>query len=200
MLADKEVDVALNNYLNSAKKTIESLVTNKALRTNLKNSVDLCVGSLKLGGKIMLMGNGGSAADAQHIAGELVSRFMFDRPGLSSIALTTDTSILTAVGNDYGYKEVFARQVSALGRKGDILIGYSTSGTSSNILAGFDAAKKIGVSCIGFTGMKAGKMEDLCDEILKVPSVSTPHIQECHIILGHALCAMIECIMFDEGN
>lgn len=200
MLASKEVDGAISAYLISAKKFIDGLVDNEAVKISLKNSVDLCVGALKSGGKIMLMGNGGSAADAQHIAGELVSRFMFDRPGLSSIALTTDTSILTAVGNDYGYEKLFSRQVSALGRNGDILIGYSTSGTSPNILAGFNAAKEIGVSCIGFTGLKTGKMEGLCDEILRVPSVSTPHIQEGHLVLGHALCATIERIMFDEAK
>ena len=198
MLASKEVDAAISNYLIEARESIDGLVTDESVKISLKNSVDLCVRALKTGGKIMLMGNGGSAADAQHIAGELVSRFMFDRPGLSSIALTTDTSILTAVGNDYGYEQIFARQVSALGRDGDVLIGYSTSGTSPNILAGFNAAKGIGVSCVGLTGMKTGKMEDLCDEILRVPSVSTPHIQEGHLILGHALCAMIERIMFDE--
>ena len=200
MLASKEVDGAIGSYLIEAKKSIDGLVNDEAVKISLANSVKLCVRGLKADGKIMLMGNGGSAADAQHIAGELVSRFMFDRPGLSSIALTTDTSILTAVGNDYGFEQLFSRQVSTLGRSGDILIGYSTSGTSPNILAGFNTAREIGISCIGFTGMKTGKMEGLCHELIRVPSVSTPHIQEGHLILGHALCATIERIMFDEAE
>ena len=147
-------------------------------------------------GKILLAGNGGSAADAQHIAGEFVSRFAFDRPGLPAIALTTDTSIITAIGNDYGYEKLFTRQIQALGRKGDIFIGYSTSGKSPNILRAFEEAKSRGLVCVGFTGSRGGPMQDICDYLLEVPSIDTPKIQEGHLVLGHILCGLIESAIF----
>jgi D-sedoheptulose 7-phosphate isomerase len=156
----------------------------------------LSVEALRAGGKILLCGNGGSAADAQHWAGELVSRFYYDRPGLPAIALTTDTSILTAIGNDYGYERVFARQVEALGRKGDVLYGISTSGNSPNVVAALEAARAQGLVTIGFTGQGGGKMLALCDICIRIPSDSTPRIQEGHEVLGHAICGMIEAAMF----
>jgi D-sedoheptulose 7-phosphate isomerase len=151
---------------------------------------------LQQGGKILLAGNGGSAADAQHIAGEFVSRFAFDRPGLPAIALTTDTSIITAIGNDYGYEKLFARQVQANGNKGDVFIGYSTSGTSPNILRAFEEARKQGLVCIGLTGDRGGPMLELCDYLLEVPSNDTPKIQEGHLVLGHILCGLVENAIF----
>lgn len=155
-----------------------------------------CVKTLRGGNKILIAGNGGSAADAQHIAGELVSRFAFDRPGLPAIALTTDTSILTAIGNDYGYEKVFARQVQALGRAGDVFIGISTSGKSPNILLALKEAKALGLVCAGFTGQNAGPMNELCAHLLATPSTKTPAIQEGHITLAHILCGLIEKTMF----
>ena len=146
----------------------------------------------------MLAGNGGSAADAQHIAGELVSRFEFDRPGLPAIALTTDTSILTAIGNDYGYHRLFARQIEALGNKGDIFIAYSTSGNSENICEALGVAKEREIITVGMTGNKGGKMNILCDFLIEIPSSSTPKIQEGHLVIGHIICGLIEDELFGK--
>ncbi len=158
-----------------------------------------CVRSLQAGGKVLLAGNGGSAADAQHIAGELVSRFAFDRPGLPAVALTTDSSILTAIGNDYGYEKLFSRQVQAQGKPGDVFIGYSTSGKSPNILNAFETARQSGLVTVGLAGNRGGPMESLCDHLLAVPSASTPKIQEGHLVLGHILCGIIEQEIFGEA-
>ena len=148
--------------------------------------------ALKSGGKILLCGNGGSAADAQHIAGELLSRYEFDRAPLAAVALTTDTSVLTAIGNDYGYEQLFERQVQGLGRKGDVLLALSTSGRSPNILRALDAAKKNGLVTIGFTGAKGGDMAARCDFMLHAPSDKTPVIQQIHITAAHVICGLIE--------
>lgn len=166
-----------------------------ALHADISRAVALCVASLRGGGKIMFAGNGGSAADAQHWAGELVSRFYYDRPGLAAVALTTDSSILTAIGNDYGYDYTFARQVEALGRKGDVLVAISTSGNSANILRAADAARARGVSVVGFTGKAGGKLAPLADPCFRVPSDETPRIQEGHEFIGHLLCALVEAEM-----
>lgn len=151
-----------------------------------------CRQSLKDGHKILLCGNGGSAADSQHIAAEFVGRFVKERQGLPAIAFTTDTSILTAVGNDYGYDEVFRRQVEALGREGDVLIGISTSGNSTNVVKAFEQAKKQGVTTIAFTGPKVSKMSRLADITLQVPAAVTARVQECHIMVGHMICEYID--------
>lgn len=158
--------------------------------------VDACVTALRGGRKILFCGNGGSAADAQHWAGELVSRFNYDRPGLAAIALTTDSSILTAIGNDYGYDRVFARQIEALGHAGDVLFAISTSGNSPNVVAGLEAARARGIVSVGFTGRAGGRMLHACDMCIRIPSDSTPRIQEGHEVLGHAICAMIEAAIF----
>jgi D-sedoheptulose 7-phosphate isomerase len=158
------------------------------------------VTALRGGHKLLFAGNGGSAADAQHWAGELVSRFYYDRPGLPAIALTTDTSILTAIGNDYGYDYVFARQVEALGQEGDVLLAISTSGNSRNIVRAIEAAREKQMKVIGFTGQAGGQMADLCDLCFRVPSSETPRIQEGHEALGHLLCALIEAEMFPRGD
>ena len=147
---------------------------------------------LARGGKILLCGNGGSAADAQHIAGELLSRYEFDRAPLAVVALTTDTSVLTAIGNDYGYEQVFERQVQGLGKKGDALVALSTSGRSPNVLRAIDAAKKAGLVTIGFTGQKGGDMAARCDLVLRAPSDQTPVIQQIHITAAHVICGLIE--------
>ncbi|MCC2656286.1 MAG: phosphoheptose isomerase [Panacagrimonas sp.] len=153
--------------------------------------------ALRAGNKVMLAGNGGSAADSQHIAAEFVSRFEFDRPGLPSIALTTDTSMLTAIGNDYGYEHVFSRQVQANGRAGDVFIGISTSGNSKNVMLAVEACKKMGITTVALCGA-GGKLKDLCDHALAVPSTHTPRIQENHILIGHAICALVEEAIWGE--
>ncbi|TCH96863.1 SIS domain-containing protein [Roseococcus sp. SYP-B2431] len=164
-------------------------------------AAELCIAALRAGRKVMICGNGGSAADAQHWAGELVSRFHYDRPGLPAIALTTDSSILTAIGNDYGYERVFARQVEALGVAGDVLLGLTTSGRSPNVLAAMRAARERGILGVGFTGNGPGAavLAEHCDVTVSVPSASTPAIQEGHEVLGHAICAMIEEAIFPRG-
>lgn len=169
-----------------------------ALLATLEAAVAQCVATLRSGGKILFMGNGGSAADAQHLAGELVSRFEFDRPALASIALTTDTSILTAIGNDYGYEQLFSRQVQALGRPGDVLVGLSTSGNSPNVIKALLIAREMGIHTIGMTGNRQSKMIDCVDLCLRAPSPDTPLIQQCHITLGHILCREIELAMFRD--
>ncbi|WP_322923931.1 D-sedoheptulose 7-phosphate isomerase [Paenibacillus campi] len=150
------------------------------------------------GYKTLFAGNGGSAADAQHLAGEFVSRFYFDRPGLASLALTTDTSILTAIGNDYGYEQLFARQIQANGVKGDIFFGISTSGNSPNIVRALEVARAQGITTVGLTGSKIGEMDALCDYCIKVPSAETPRIQEAHILIGHIVCAIVEEAIFGK--
>ncbi|HUB28046.1 MAG TPA: D-sedoheptulose 7-phosphate isomerase [Terracidiphilus sp.] len=159
-----------------------------------------CGEALLKGGKILLAGNGGSAADAQHIAAEFVSRLVENRAPLPAIALTTDTSILTAVANDYGYEKVFQRQVDALGNPGDVLIAISTSGNSPSILEGLCAAKRKGIFTAGLTGQTGGKMAELCDAVVKVPSARTQNIQEVHIMVGHTICAMAERIYLNDAQ
>jgi D-sedoheptulose 7-phosphate isomerase len=146
--------------------------------------------------KLLLAGNGGSAADAQHIAAELVNRFSFDRPGLNAIALTTDTSIITSVGNDSGFEQVFARQVNALGCEGDIFIALSTSGNSENLIEALKICKANNILTIGLTGETGGKMADICDICIRVPSIDTPRIQEVHILIGHIMCSIVEEELF----
>jgi D-sedoheptulose 7-phosphate isomerase len=148
----------------------------------------------------MFAGNGGSAADAQHFAGELVSRFYYDRPGIASLALTTDSSILTAVGNDYHYERIFSRQIEALGRAGDVFVGISTSGRSPNVLGGLRTARRLGLRTVGLTGRSGGDMAALCDIVIHVPSDSTPLIQQGHLLVGHLLCAMIEEAIHPRGH
>jgi len=186
----------IDAQLTDAGRVITAMLADSLLLASLQAASQACIASLKQGGKVLLVGNGGSAADAQHIAGELVSRFAFDRPGLPAIALTTDTSILTAIGNDYGYERLFARQVQALGRAGDVLIAYSTSGKSPNILLALHEAREKGLCCVGFTGNRGGPMRDVCDHLLEVPSADTPKIQEGHLVLGHILCGLVETAMF----
>jgi len=179
-----------------ARRVMEAMAADARLQAELRGAAARCIDSLKNRGKLLLAGNGGSAADAQHIAGELVSRFAFDRPGLPAIALTTDTSILTAIGNDYGYEKLFERQVQAHGQPGDVFIGYSTSGRSPNILRAFEAARELGLCTIGLTGNRGGPMRGLSDFLLEVPSADTPKIQEGHLVLGHILCGLIENTLF----
>lgn len=180
-------------------KLLQTMSVDAELREAITRTVALSVDALKRGNKLLFAGNGGSAADAQHWAGELVSRFNFDRPGLAAIALTTDTSILTAIGNDYGYDYVFARQVEALGRNGDLLFAISTSGNSKNIVRAIQAARDAGVGVIGFTGQDGGAMAELCDVCFRMPSGETPKVQEGHEFLGHLVCGLIEQEIFGHG-
>jgi D-sedoheptulose 7-phosphate isomerase len=166
------------------------------LQSTIVEIADKWIESLRAGGKIVLCGNGGSAGDAQHIAGELVSRFLFDRAPLAGLALTVDTSVLTAIGNDYGYEHTFSRQVRALGRAGDVLVGISTSGRSPNVVAALRAAREIGMVTIGFTGNGNGQMSEHCDLVFRAPSASTPLIQQIHITIGHIVCQIVEQAMF----
>ncbi|MCG2582831.1 D-sedoheptulose 7-phosphate isomerase [Massilia sp. TS11] len=155
----------------------------------------VCIEALQRGNRIILAGNGGSAADAQHIAAEFVSRFMYDRPGLPAMALTTDTSMLTAIGNDYGFEKLFARQLEANARAGDVFIGISTSGNSPNVLLALSKCKEMGVISVGLAG-QGGKIQEACDHVIAVPSSETPRIQETHITIGHAICGLIESAIF----
>ena len=182
--------------IQETQQVMSGMLADEALLVRVEAVAEACIHAMKRGNKVLLAGNGGSAADAQHIAGEFVSRFAFDRPGLPAIALTTDTSILTAIGNDYGYDKLFARQVQAHAQKGDIFIAYSTSGKSPNVVAALQEAKSRGVVCIGMTGNRGGPMKELCDHYLEVPSADTPKIQEGHAVLGHILCGLVERALF----
>ncbi|MFZ6864749.1 D-sedoheptulose-7-phosphate isomerase [Undibacterium sp. Ji67W] len=180
---------------------IKAAYVNDPVQQELLHQIsEVCTLAYKSGKKLLIAGNGGSAADAQHFAGELVSRFFFDRPALPAIALTTDSSILTAIGNDYGYDQLFARQIEAHGNEGDVFIGLSTSGNSPNILKGLHVAKSRGMITIGWTGQVGGKMLEICDHIIRVPSGSTPRIQEVHGLIGHCICAYIEREIFGDKS
>lgn len=170
-----------------------------ALASVVAQAVEVIADSLKSGGKILVCGNGGSAADAQHFAAEMTGRFEGDRAPLAAIALSTDSSALTAIGNDYGFEQVFARQVRALARPGDCLIAISTSGQSPNVLEAIHAAKAIGIRCVGLSGRSGGDLARLCEPAIVVSSTSTARIQEAHIFLIHALCAGIEQALSPEG-
>lgn len=185
----------VTSYLEDSLSVVFSIVANKGLQSKIEQLALLIVSSLKKGGKIMFIGNGGSAADSQHMAAEYVSRFAFDRKGLPGIALTTDTSILTAIGNDYSFDNVFSRQLNALGNEGDILIAYSTSGRSLNIVKAINEAKSMGIYSVLFTGLEGSALSN-ADLTIASPSSSTPHIQEGHLILGHLLCYLVEKLYF----
>jgi D-sedoheptulose 7-phosphate isomerase len=163
-------------------------------------AIDAVTTALMAGGKILLFGNGGSAADAQHIAAEFVNRFMIERPPLPAIALTTDTSVITSIGNDYDFSEIFSKQIRAIGQKGDIAWGISTSGTSVNVVRAFEAAKKIGMTTLGFTGRDGGDIGRMVDHHLNVSSKSTPRIQEAHITAGHVICEMVDFRLFQRPD
>jgi D-sedoheptulose 7-phosphate isomerase len=177
---------------------LRTIAEDEAFCAAVEAAAGAAVAALRKGNKLLFCGNGGSAADAQHWAGELVSRFNYDRPGLPAVALTTDTSILTAIGNDYGYERLFARQVEALGAPGDVLIAISTSGRSPNVLAALRAARAKQLTTIGLTGANGTEMGPLCEVLLSVPSTHTPRIQECHEVVGHTVCKLIEQQMFPK--
>ena len=162
------------------------------LTDGLATSAQFCIDCLKSGGTILIFGNGGSAADAQHIAAELVGRYKTNRKGLSAIALTTDTSSITSIGNDFGYEHVFNRQIEALAKQGDVVIGISTSGKSENVVSALNLASKLNCKTIGFSGKGGGEMNKICNINLVAPSNDTPRIQEMHIVIGHTICHLID--------
>ncbi len=185
----------IEQHIAESIETKQALKASATINENISKAALRCLDAYQKGHKILIAGNGGSAADAQHIAAEFVSRFEFNRPGLPAIALTTDTSILTAIGNDYGFERLFSRQVEANGCAGDVFIGISTSGNSPNILTALQSAKELGLTTIGFAG-SGGKIQDECDICISVPSTHTPRIQECHILIGHIICAYVERELF----
>ena len=180
----------IEEELQAHKETIEKSIA--TMIPQIEEASKMVIETLKRGNKVLLCGNGGSAADAQHIAAELTGRYKVERRGLCAIALTTDTSALTAIGNDYGFERIFDRQVEALVREGDLLIGISTSGNSLNILSALLLAKEMGAKTLGFSGKGGGKLNYACDINLVVPSDDTPRIQEMHILIGHILCQAVD--------
>jgi D-sedoheptulose 7-phosphate isomerase len=168
--------------------------------TRIVAVVSAVTAALKAGNKILLFGNGGSAADAQHLAAEFVNRFVIERPPLPAIALTTDTSILTSIGNDYDFSEIFSKQLRAIGQKGDVAWGMSTSGTSANVVKGLETAKKLGMVTVGLTGRDGGDVAKLADHSLNVSSASTPRIQEVHLTVGHVICEMVDFRLFQRPD
>ena len=188
---------AVAGYFRHSCETLARAADDAELRHCIVAVADRVARTFRAGGKVLLAGNGGSAADAQHIAGEFLSRFKLDRTPLPAIALTTDTSVLTAIGNDYGYEDIFERQVRGLGRAGDVFIAYSTSGRSKNVLAALRAARAIGLTNVGFTGSGGGhEMPALCDFTYAAPSDDTALIQQIHIVAAHALCLLVERDLF----
>lgn len=186
----------IKNYIQASIETKQKILGDKNIIQTIQQAANIIVKTYENGKKVLTAGNGGSAGDAQHIAGELVSKFFFDRPGLSAFSLATDTSILTAIGNDYGYKHSFSRQIQANANEGDVFIAISTSGNSENIVNAIIEAKKKNVTTIGLVGNKACNMDNICDYIIKVPSDVTPTIQEAHIMIGHIICALVEEAVF----
>lgn len=182
----------IRNYILESVNVKEEILSSDLLVQSIKEGAEIIIRAYKNGNKIITAGNGGSAADAQHIAAELVSKFLKDRPALNALALTTNTSILTAIGNDYSHEYIFARQIQAYGREGDVYIPISTSGNSKNIIKSIEEAKMLGLKVVGLTGKNPCLMDNLCDLIIKIPSDNTPIIQEAHITIGHILCAIVE--------
>ena len=190
---------AIAGQLHETADTLRAMSEDTALHAAMAQVASACIAALRNGNKILFAGNGGSAADAQHLAGELVSRFNYDRPGLAAFSLSTDTSVLTAIGNDYGYEHLFARQIEAIGHAGDILFAISTSGRSPNILNAVRVAREKGLVAVGLTGRGGGELPALCDHCLRTPSDSTPRIQEGHITIGHTICYLIEQQLFPRA-
>lgn len=186
----------MSDYIKSeVGKTIavlQAIVHDQALMATVTAIGAACATAIRAGGKVMFCGNGGSAGDSQHLAAEMVGKLVFDRPAMAGLALTTDTSAITAVGNDFGYEHIFSRQVDGLGRTGDVLIGISTSGGSKNVIKAMEVARAKGITTVAMTGMKRGVMADLADHWLAVPHTETQKIQEGHIVLGHIFCALVE--------
>ena len=189
----------INKCISNSVENYQRVLNDEILQENIENIVVKSVEAFRNDKKILFCGNGGSASDAQHIAAELSGRFYSDRSPLYAEALHVNSSYMTAVANDYGYDETYARMLEACGRKGDVLVGISTSGNSPNVVKALEKANAIGLTTIGFTGSKGGKMKDVCDIMIKVPSDDTPRIQEVHILVGHIICQLIEEEMFPNA-
>jgi len=189
----------INECISNSVENYQRVLNDEILQENIENIVVKSVEAFRNDKKILFCGNGGSASDAQHIAAELSGRFYTDRPPLYAEALHVNSSYMTAVANDYGYDETYARMLEACGRKGDVLVGISTSGNSPNVVKALKKANEIGLTTIGFTGVNGGKMNDICDIMIKVPSDDTPRIQEVHILVGHIICQLIEEEMFPNA-
>jgi len=174
----------------------QQVLASETILNTIENVVNACINAYGQNGKVLFCGNGGSAADAQHLAAELSGRFYFDREPLNSEALHVNTSYITAVANDYSYDIIYSRLIKGIGKEGDVLIGLSTSGNSANVVNAFKTAKEIGLLTVGLTGESGGKMKDFCDFLINVPSADTPRIQEAHIMIGHIICEIIESEMF----
>lgn len=192
-------DLAIKNAISASIATKQAMLADDVFPAKIRAAADAMLAAFRADGKVLFCGNGGSAADAQHIAAELSGRFYRDRPPLFAEALHVNSSFVTAVGNDYGYDEVFARMTEAAGRRGDVLVAISTSGSSPNILKAVERARQRGMAVVGMTGQSGGKMRELCDVLLNVPSAETPRIQEAHILIGHILCEIVEREMFGAG-
>jgi D-sedoheptulose 7-phosphate isomerase len=190
---------AVLEYLVRSRDVIQAAIDDPTFGDAISDIVEVTATALDKGHKLLLAGNGGSAADAQHLAGEMLSRFHYDRAPAAAIALTTDTSVLTAIGNDYGYERLFERQILGLGCAGDVFIAISTSGRSANILRAIDAARQKRILTVGFTGRTGGEMSSRCDICLHAPSDSTPLIQQIHITAGHVICGLVEERLFPRG-
>ena len=187
--------------IESIKESIDvkqKLLTNSLLISDIRKVAVACTNAFSRGNKVLFCGNGGSAADAQHLAAEFSGRYYFDRPPLPAEALHVNSSFLTAVANDYSYDEVYARMLKAIGKEGDVLIGLSTSGNSKNIIRAFEAARELHITTVGLTGESGGKMAGLCDFLINIPSVDTPRIQESHIMVGHIICELVESTLFPQ--
>jgi len=190
----------IKNQIKSSIEIKQKLLETPDVISGIQNAANAIISAFRNGRKLLLAGNGGSAADAQHLAAEFVNRFGFDRPGLPAIALTTDTSIITAVGNDSNFDRIFARQIEALGNSGDVFFGISTSGTSHNLVEALNVCRKLKIVTAGLTGIYGGQMKDLCEICIKVPSGETPRIQEAHILIGHIICSLVEEELFGRHN
>jgi D-sedoheptulose 7-phosphate isomerase len=187
---------AVLDYLGRSRDVIQAAIDDPAFADTIRDIVEVTATALDKGHKLLLAGNGGSAADAQHLAGEMLSRLYYDRAPVAAIALTTDTSVLTAIGNDYGYERLFERQILGLGCAGDVFFAISTSGRSANILRAIDAARQKQIVTVGLTGRTGGEMSSRCDICLHAPSDSTPLIQQIHITAGHIICGLVEERLF----
>lgn len=192
-------DLTIKNAIAASIATKQAMLADEGFLTKIGAAAEAMLAAFRADGKVLFCGNGGSAADAQHIAAELSGRFYRDRPPLFAEALHVNSSFVTAVGNDYGYDEIFARMTEAAGRPGDVLVAISTSGNSPSILRAIERARQRGMVVVGMTGQSGGKMRDLCDVLLNVPSAETPRIQESHILIGHILCELVEREMFGKA-
>tara|TARA_A100001035_G_C27780566_1_gene501533 strand:- start:49 stop:645 length:597 start_codon:yes stop_codon:yes gene_type:complete len=196
---DSKLDFMENKIEKILKDSIKlntTILRNKSFNRNILQISNIIVNAIKNNNKVLFFGNGGSAADSQHMAGEFICRFMFERKSIPGIALTTDPSVMTSIANDYGYEEVFSRQVEALGNKGDISFAFSTSGMSRNVIKGLETAKKKGLITIGMTGENANEMGNHCDFLVNIPNNQVPRIQEGHLIIGHIICEIVEEQLF----